>query len=247
MSEGAAERPTLQLATSHGVVPALDLDSPEATVRLVEATTSIEGIVGYKLGLTMVLRFGLAEAVRRIRRVTPLPLLYDHQKAGPDVPDMAAKFTALCREAGVDGLILFPLAGPRAVEQFVGRSLENGLVPLVGGALPLADYMVSGGGYIADDALPRIIEASLSLGADHFVVPGDSAARVSRMAAFLAERATNPTLLIPGIGALGGSLPEAFTAAGTARVYAIIGRAIYGASDPAEAARRLAGEALGFA
>jgi orotidine-5'-phosphate decarboxylase len=57
----------------------------------------------------------------------------------------------------------------------------------------------------------------------------------------------DPSLFIPGIGALGGSISEAFAAAGTCRAYAVVGRAIYGALDPADAARRLADEATRFA
>ncbi len=72
-----------------------------------------KGVAGYKLGLTSVLRFGLTESVRRLRDLTDLPIVYDHQKAGPEMPDMAVRYTALCKEAAVDGLILFPVAGPR--------------------------------------------------------------------------------------------------------------------------------------
>ena len=99
-----------------GIVPALDIDFHEHLERLVRETSKREGVAGYKLGLTSVLRFGLAESVRRLRDLTDLPILYDHQKAGADMPDMAGKYTAMCKEADVDGLILFPVAGPTAVE-----------------------------------------------------------------------------------------------------------------------------------
>src|SRR4051812_2603544 len=112
----------------HGLIVALDADSVEACTRTIDATTAISGVVGYKLGMTTVLRLGLAEAVRRLRGHTDLPLLYDHQKAGPDVFDMAPKFVGLCAEAKVDGLILFPTAGPRSVDGFVGETLKRGLL-----------------------------------------------------------------------------------------------------------------------
>lgn len=110
----------------------------------------VEGIVGYKVGLTATLRLGLGGAVARLRSVTDLPLIYDHQKAGPDVPDMAPKFSATCKEAGVDGLILFPIAGPRAVVECVGSAYSNRLLPIVGGDLPFPDYNASGGGYVIE-------------------------------------------------------------------------------------------------
>lgn len=240
---GGGAGSTLEFAASQGIIPALDLDSVDSVCRVVEATSGIEGVVGYKLGLTMVLRLGLAEAVRTIRELTELPILYDHQKAGPDVPDMASKFCGICREAGVDGLILFPLAGPRAVESFICGSRDNGLLPVVGGDLPLEDYNASGGGYVVDDALDRIFARAADLGARHFIVPGNTPAKVRHHVSWLVEKIERPNLVIPGIGALGGTIGECFAEVSGCNAYAVVGRAVYGAKDPAAAARELAAEA----
>ncbi len=237
----------VRLKTTHGILIALDMDSLDQMRRVVEATTAIDGIVGYKVGLTAALRLGLKGAVGHLRPVTPLPLIYDHQKAGPDVPDMAAKFAATCREAGVDGLILFPVAGPRAVAAFSGSAYANRLVPIVGGDLPFPDYNASGGGYVIDDALDKIFRKAIEVGVDHFVIPGNTAEKLAHHARWLVEKIERPILFVPGIGALGGSIADAFAAARGCDVHAVIGRAIYDAADPAEAARRLAGQALEFA
>src|SRR3954465_12011825 len=154
---------SVRFRSKHGIIVALDAETVDACKRTVDATTAVEGVVGYKLGMTTALRLGLAEAVRQLHAHTDLPLLYDHQKAGPDVFDMAPKFVALCVEAKVDGLILFPTAGPRAGDGFVGETLKRGLLALVGGDLPFADYNVSGGGYVADDALERIIDRAIDI------------------------------------------------------------------------------------
>ena len=236
-----------EFRSSHGILPALDMDSLDEMARLVELTTRIEGVIGYKLGLTATLRLGLEGAVRLLRAVTDLPLIYDHQKAGPDVPDMAAKFASTCRAAGVDGVILFPVAGPRAVREFVGGVLKNHLLPLVGGDLPLPDYNVSGGGFIADDALERIFALALETGARHFIVPANKPEKVRRHAENLTRALARPSLFLPGIGPLGGSIAETFGQARGCNLYAVVGRAIYGAPDPVEAAKLLAGEALRFA
>lgn len=230
----------------HGVIPACDVDSIDDLKRLVEQTGQIDGIVGYKLGLTGVLRVGLAAAARAIREQADRPILYDHQKAGPDIPDMAGKFAALCREAGVEALILFPLAGPTAVRSFVGQAMQQGLLPIVGAALPLPDYLASDGGFVADDAPERVFRQAAELGVDHFVVPANSAASVRRYVAHLRQLVERPSLVMPGIGSLGGTIREAFAAASGCSAYAIVGRAIYASPDPAESARRLADEALQF-
>ena len=237
----------VRLGRTHGVVPALDADSFDEARRVVEKTTGIDGVVAYKIGATSVLQRGLAAAVAALRSVTDLPLIYDHQKAGADIPDMAAKFAAACARAGVDGVILFPTAGPRAVDGFVGEARRRKLLPIVGGELPLPDYLAKGGGYVADDALSRIVDRCLALRTDHFVAPATDLDRLRGIAGSLVRRLERPFLFLPGIGALGGSIERAFAAAPGCRLYAVTGRAIYAAPDPAEAARRLAGEALRFA
>lgn len=242
-----AKRYDTPLAGRCGVVVAIDTDTVEEAERVIRLTSGVAGIAGYKVGLTVVLRLGLAAAIAKLRAATPLPLIYDHQKAGPDVPDMATKFSATCRSAGVDGLILFPIAGPRAVDGFVGEAMRNRLLPIVGGDLPFPDYNAAGGGYVVDDALDLIFERALGVGADHFVVPVNTPAKLRHHAAWLKNRIDVPTFLVPGIGPLGGSLPDAVRAAPGCRVFGVVGRAIYAAADPAEAAKRIAGEALAVA
>ena len=234
----------IRFRSRHGVIVALDADSVDACKQTIDLTTRVEGVVGYKLGMTMALRLGLAESVRQLRAHTDLPLLYDHQKAGPDVFDMAAKFAGLCAEAKVDGLILFPTAGPRAVEGFVGETIRRGMLAMVGGDLPFADYNVSGGGYVADDALERIIDKAIESGATHFVVPGNTSAKLAHHAARLKGRLAAPVFIVPGIGPLGGKIGDLVAAAHGCSVYGVVGRAVYGAPDQTAAARALADEAL---
>ena len=238
---------TLRFRAKHGVIVALDAEKLDACKRTVDLTTGVEGVVGYKLGMTTVLRLGLAEAVRQLRAHTDLPLVYDHQKAGPDVFDMAAKFAALCAEAKVDALILFPTAGPRSVEGFVGETLKRGMLPIVGGDLPFPDYNVSGGGYVADDALERIIAKSIEIGADHFVIPGNTPDKLRYHSAWIRKKLESPVFIVPGIGALGGKIGDAVKAASGCSVLAVVGRAIYDAPDPAAAARALGAEAMAAA
>lgn len=223
-----------------GIVPALDIESHERLEAVVKATSGIEGIAGYKLGLTSVLQFGLKEAVRRLQALTDLPILYDHQKAGPDMPDMAKKYTAMCAEAGVDGLILFPVAGPTAVDGFVGEAIAAGLAPVVGGEIPVPDYGVSGGGYMLDDALDRILARSVERGADHFVLPAHDTAKIKRWSNWICGHVKEPVVFLTGFGSLGGTIEDAFGASQTcARRFAIVGRLITESADPAGAAAKL--------
>lgn len=223
-----------------GLVPALDMASLEEMARVVSATTEVDGVTGYKLGLTAVLRLGLKAAVSRLRDLTDLPILYDHQKAGPDMPDMAPKFSAICAEAGVHGLILFPVAGPTAVAKFGGEALAHGLIPVVGGEIPVPDYVASGGGYLLDDALDRIMADAAKIGVDHFVLPARDPASIARRAATLVETMPEPVVFLTGFGPLGGSVAEGFRQLqGCSGRHAIVGRLVFAADDPGEAARGL--------
>lgn len=223
-----------------GIVPALDIDSPEHLELVVRETTKREGVAGYKLGLTSVLTFGLAESVRRLRDLTDLPILYDHQKAGPDMPDMAVKYTAMCEEAGVDGLILFPVAGPTAVDKFVGEAVRAGIIPVVGGEIPVPDYCASGGGYMLDDALDKILVRAVHNKADHFVLPAHDKAKITRWSNWIADNVKNATALVTGFGALGGTVEAAFSASSACpRRFAIVGRLITNSKAPGDAAARM--------
>jgi orotidine-5'-phosphate decarboxylase len=223
-----------------GIVPALDIDSHEHLELVVRETSKREGVAGYKLGLTSVLRFGLQESVRRLRDLTDLPVIYDHQKAGPDMPDMAVRYTAMCKEADVDGLILFPVAGPTAVDSFVGEAVRAGLTPLVGGEIPVPDYGVSGGGYMIDDALDRILVRAVHNKADHFVLPAHDPVKIARWSKWIAANVTSPLMLLTGFGALGGSIETSFGAAAACkRRFAIVGRLITGSKTPGDAAAHL--------
>lgn len=237
----------VRFRTKHGIIVALDADTVDACKKTVELTTKVEGVVGYKLGMTTALRLGLAETVRQFRDHTDLPLLYDHQKAGPDVFDMAAKFAALCAEAKVDGLILFPLAGPRAVDGFVGESIKQGILPLVGGDLPFPDFNLSGGGYVVDDALEKIMDRAVDAGANHFVVPGNTTDKLRRHSERLKSKLRAPVFVVPGIGPLGGKIGDLVKAANGCSLYGVVGRAVYGSPDQAAAARALVDEAMAAA
>jgi orotidine-5'-phosphate decarboxylase len=230
-------------SSSFGLVPALDIDPFPELLRVVQATTKVEGVIGYKLGLAGSLRMGLANAIAAIREVSDLPIIYDHQKAGPDMPDMAGKFSGICADAGADALILFPVAGPHAVRSFVGESIRHNMVPVVGGHIPVPDYTISGGGFMVDDVVHRIASIAAESGARHFVLPANDIEGISRFSAWSRAQSPDCSLFLTGFGALGGAIRPAFSAARVARGrYAIVGRAVCAAEKPGDAARRFVEE-----
>src|ERR1700690_3532767 len=92
------------------VVIAADVEASKLA-GLVAETCMVEGVGGYKVGLSLALEEGLPSIVGIVRDFTNLPVIYDHQKAGNDIPAMGAEFAKVCKKSGVNAVILFPFAG----------------------------------------------------------------------------------------------------------------------------------------
>lgn len=92
------------------VIPACDVPTLEEFEEIVKETADVEGIGGYKVGLELGLSYGLGRVVEVARKYTAKPIIYDHQKAGTDIPDTGKNFAEVCKRAGVDAVILFPQA-----------------------------------------------------------------------------------------------------------------------------------------
>jgi orotidine-5'-phosphate decarboxylase len=223
------------LPPRRGIVLAADVVSLEELRHLSELSTEFPQLLALKLGFLLALRHGLAEAVKVVRSVSTLPIIYDHQKAGTDIPQMGKPFASTCRDAGVDGIIVFGQAGPRTIEGFVSAARGCGLLTIVGLTMSHPQYLASEGGYIADDAPERVCRLALDLGCVNFVLPGNRTNIVANFAQGPLSKVLGATLFMPGIGSQGGSIEDAFVAARPHTPVAIIGSAIYGAAQPREA------------
>lgn len=220
------------------VIPACDISNLRKLNRVVMETCGIEKIGGYKIGLELVIPFGLKKVVSTIRKHTDLPIIYDHQKAGTDIPEMGEKFCNVCKAAGVNAVILFPQAGNVTATEWIRAAKNAGLGVIVGGEMTHPGYLAKNGGFIADDAPKRIYEIALSLGVTEFVVPGNKPEKILEYKQLIEARGVNPVFYSPGLVAQGGELTEAAKAAGR-RWHAIIGRGIYEAKDMRKAAIEL--------
>ena len=215
------------------VVPACDVATLNELEALVKAVDSVKGIGGYKVGFSLALPYGLPAVVKAIRVHSRKPIIYDHQKAGTDIPDTGAQFAAACAAAGVDAVILFPQAGPETEKAWIQHCQKAGLKIIVGGEMTHPAFLAKDGGFISDDAPRRIYELAASLGVTDFVVPGNKPDKI-RFYKEIIEKAgcASPVFYSPGLVTQGGDVTEGAKAAGE-RWHAIIGRALYGAGDAA--------------
>lgn len=207
---------------------------------LVQSTCLVEGISGYKVGLELALERGLPDVVRAVKDNSDLHVMYDHQKAGNDIPETGARFARVCRDAGVDSVILFPFAGSKTERDWIHASQDAGLGVLVGAHMTQPEFLYSEGGSVADDAPERIFRIAAENGVRDFVVPGNKVDHVIRYKGLLDDLLGEGefTLYAPGFITQGGEISDFAQAAGD-RWHAIVGSAIYKAVDMRKAAEQM--------
>lgn len=226
------------VALDRTVIPACDVKTLEELEGLVKETASVEKVGAYKIGFVLGLGFGLKETVTAIRKHSEKPIIYDHQKAGTDIPPMGEQFAQVCKEAGVDAVILFPQAGPETEKAWIKAAQDAGLGVIVGGEMTHPAYLKGDNGFICDDSPKRMYETAIDAGVTDFVVPGNKPEKIAEYKAFFESKGIQPVMYSPGLVAQGGEITESAKTAGD-KWHAIVGRGIYKAEDKKKAAEEL--------
>ncbi|HDZ84961.1 MAG TPA: hypothetical protein ENH35_00220 [Candidatus Moranbacteria bacterium] len=218
------------------MIVAADVADIESLKQLIASTIEVPGIGGYKLGIELGLG-GLGEAATVIHKMSEgvgrhIAVIYDHQKAGNDIPPMGDKFALKLRDSGIDAAILFPFAGPATQKRWTEACVKVGLDVITGGVMTHDEFLVSEGGYISDDAPERIYRLATELGVRHFVVPGTKIHWVEKINKLLDELIGSDqyVLYAPGFIDQGGDISVCGNAAGE-EWHAIVGTAIYGKGE----------------
>lgn len=227
---------------TRGIIISCDIASRDELKALVLGTAGIEGVVGYKLGFMLALRYGLPDAVAVVKDNCDLPVVYDYQKAGTDIPEMGEPFAELMKWCSVDSAIIFPQAGPKTQETFTLALQKHGVTPMVGGEMTHAQYLEKDGGYLRNEAPHDIYERAYQHGVRYFVVPGTKPDAIARYVRQFPDSA----FCFPGIGRQGGDLEAAFAACGECSSYAVIGSAIVKSGNAREAAKQFSSVAMRF-
>ena len=209
-------------------IPALDTADLSTARRIAAAVGELDVVYGFKIGFALGLAHGLPKVVEAIRASSSKPIIYDHQKAGTDIPDTGELFAQTLHYAGVDEAILFPHAGPRVLRSWAGACAGAGLKVIVGGLMTHPGYVRSEGGFVADESVPEMYRIAHEEGVAAFVVPltkpEDTRVIVEKAGLEDCE------FYSPGFGSQGGD-PAAFPFLRTH--YLIVGRSLLGSPDPA--------------
>jgi len=220
------------------VIPACDVETLEELEGIVKATAEVEKIGAYKIGFVLGLGFALENVVGTIRKHSNKPIIYDHQKAGTDIPPMGEKFASVCSKAGVDAVIFFPQAGPETEKAWIEAAKQAGLGVIVGGEMTHPCYLKGDNGFIDDSSPKRMYEIAIEAGVVDFVVPGNKPEKIASYKELFESKGIEPVLYSPGLVAQGGEITESAKAAGN-KWHAIVGRGIYKADDKKKAAEEL--------
>ncbi|MEM1545506.1 MAG: orotidine 5'-phosphate decarboxylase / HUMPS family protein [Candidatus Methanomethylicia archaeon] len=225
------------------IIIACDVESKEKLRKLVEQTHDVERLGGYKVGSILALRYGLPSIVQIIREFTDLPIIYDHQKAMTDIPDLGKKFVVAVKESGVNALIGFPQSGPVTQEAWINACKDVGLSVIIGGEMTHPKYRRSEGGYIDDDAIDEIYLLAAKLGVDNFIIPGNKIERIKYYKKLLKPIVKELTFYLPGIIVQGGVITNIVEILGNSW-HIIVGRAVYEAEDMRRAVRNIVNQIM---
>jgi orotidine-5'-phosphate decarboxylase len=218
------------------IIPSCDVSDLSKLKNLVKETCFVEGVGGYKIGLELCLRFGIPQVVDAVREFTKLPVIYDHQKAATDIPELGEKFAKAVK--GVDAVILFPFTGPETEKAWIKACRKEKLGVIVGGEMTHKGFLESEGGFISEKESLKIYEIAAKEGINDFVVPGNKPEKIKLYKVFLESKGVKPVFYSPGLVAQGGDVTESAEAAGSSW-HAIVGRALYNAKDVNKAVKEL--------
>src|SRR3989344_4148163 len=205
------------IASRRSIIPACDVSSLAHLARIADGTAYVQGISAYKVGMELVIRFGLPAPIHIIRSYHPRAvIIYDHQKGGNDIPAMGKRFADAVKEAKADAVILFPFTGPASECAWIKACTEAELAVLVGSHMTHAEFVAEQGGFVPMAQLERVYDIAVDYGITDFVVPGNQPDMVKKYRDRIGKRIglDDFRLYAPGFVAQGGSVSEAGEAAG---------------------------------
>ena len=200
----------------------LALDRVDTSRALALAESCREHVDAVKVGLPLTLAAG-TEIIGKLSRVRDV--VCDFKIA--DIPPIAADIARVAFQSGARGVICHGFAGEDTVRAVVEAA--------EGEVFVVTEMSHSGGQEFTAPVADRIAHLAVRAGAHGIVAPATRPERVRALRAIVGSL----QILAPGAGAQGGRAGDAIRAGAD---FAIVGRAITDAPDPARAAAAVAAE-----
>lgn len=179
-----------------------------------------------KVGYPLVLATGL-DIVTELSKMAPV--IADFKVA--DIPNTDRLICEQVFRAGAEAVIVQGFTGKDSLEACVKTASEAGKDVFV-----VSEMSHPGGAEFFQPVTEAIAKMSLEAGAFGLVAPATRPERVKEIRGIIGDKLT---IISPGVGAQGGSASDVIAAGAD---WVIVGRGIYQAENPGEAARKLAEE-----
>ncbi len=201
----------------------LALDVYERNRALKIARDTRDFLWGIKINWPLILGSGIG-IIRELKEETGLPIIADLKLA--DIPNTHRLIAKKVFEEGANYII---------THGFVGRDSVKAVMEL-GETILVVEMSHPGAEEFIQPAADRLIDLANDLMPFGVIAPATRPERVR----YIREKLSREIrILTPGVGAQGGRAKEALKAGAD---YIIVGRSIYSAENPREAARNLWGE-----
>jgi orotidine-5'-phosphate decarboxylase len=203
------------------VILALDVTSGEGALRIVEACGDYIDAVKTNWPLTLAAGPEIITDISRMK-----PVVCDMKIA--DIPSINSLIVEQALLRGASAVICHGFPGEDSVRACVDAAK--------GQAFVVSEMSHPGGKEFTAPAADRIAEIAKATGARGIVAPATRPERVAALRKIIGDL----EIICPGVGAQGGKATDVLKAGAD---YVIVGRSIYNAPDPREAARIMAEEA----
>ncbi|HII02278.1 TPA: orotidine-5'-phosphate decarboxylase [Methanosarcinaceae archaeon] len=206
------------------LILALDVTDREEALKIAEEVW--ESVDAIKVGYPLVLATGL-EIIRELAEFAPV--IADFKVA--DIPNTDRLICDQVFEAGAEAVIVQGFTGKDSLEACIEVASEYGKDVFV-----VSEMSHPGGAQFLRDAAEPIAKMAVEAGAFGLVAPATRPERVREIRKIIGNKLT---LISPGVGAQGGKASDVIAAGAD---WVIVGRSIYKAENPGEAAKQIAAE-----
>ncbi|WIM42058.1 orotidine-5'-phosphate decarboxylase [Methanosarcina mazei] len=206
------------------MILALDVTEREEALKIAENVR--EFVDAIKVGYPLILATGL-DIIRELARFAPV--IADFKVA--DIPNTNHLICEQVFKAGADAVIVQGFTGRDSLDACIEVASKYGKDVFV-----VSEMSHPGGAEFLQSAAEAIAKMAVEAGAFGLVAPATRPERVKEIRKIIGDRLT---IISPGVGAQGGKASDVISAGAD---WVIVGRSIYKAESPKEAACEIAEE-----